>query len=162
MTRTSVSLVLIIFVTLCYCMFGMHKDSCVCFFIIHTIQADCVIAHSIYFLGHDHCITCARINNFILLARKLKSSILLWLSLKKFCQFGGIFHLSVSLRLAPMPCFDLVSVFRLDDLKISKQCLFSCTWMSMLLQWGAYLLLHILQKSLKFVEEGSSPKLNHQ
>ena len=51
----------------------------------------------------------------MLSARKLKSLVLLLLSLKKLCQVCGIFPLSVNLRLAPMPPFDRVSAFRLED-----------------------------------------------
>ena len=50
----------------------------------------------------------------ILSARKIKSSVLLSFSLKKFGQFDGIFPLLVTLRLAPLSRFDLVSAFRLD------------------------------------------------
>jgi len=68
MTRTSVSLALII-----RSLYPCATACLVCTKILmlllhgcksHTIQADCVIAHSTFFLGHVHCVRCAHINNF--------------------------------------------------------------------------------------------------
>ena len=49
----------------------------------------------------------------ILSAKKLKSSVLLSSSLRKLCQFGGIFPVSVTLRLPHWPRLVRVSAFRL-------------------------------------------------
>ena len=49
----------------------------------------------------------------ILSAQKLKSSVLLPSSLRKLCQFGGIFPVSVTLHLPPWPRLVRVSAFRL-------------------------------------------------
>jgi hypothetical protein len=45
----------------------------------------------------------------------LNSTVLMLLSLKKLRQFCGIFPLSVTLRLEPIPHFDRVSAFKLED-----------------------------------------------
>ena len=106
-------------VAVCCSVFWMQEDACICFLVIavsKSFKTYWLIANNTLFFSDYTCIIRTSGHIFTILSpRKLNSSVLLLLSLKKLRQFCGIFPLSVTLRLAPMPRFDRVSAYKLED-----------------------------------------------
>ena len=143
-------------------MSGMDKDLCVSLVVATRNQlfhVDRLSADSIVFFRNNHFVAGRHLGNLVCKEDKqINNSVLLSLSLVKFCQFGDSLPFPLTLRLTPLPRFDLVSALRLDG-RHSSNTMYVLSYLLVL--YIGYPVVHSFQLSVRFSVAKCSPVLNH-